>query len=936
MERVYSLIVGRPKIVLFLLLLITGFFAYHARDIRLDSSVDSLLPKDDPEKQYYNEVRQLFGSDEIGLVGLVTDNVYTPEVLQKLKRLTAEIKKIPAVKSAVSLTNAQDVVASVAQEQALLVPAIPTTAAEWEELKDKLIDLPVYLKNLVSPDGRAAAIIITFLDTISDDEFLRQGINETIQAIVDRENGPERLYYTGLPYFKTHLAKSMREDLTRFVPLTLLFIVAILFISFRSLRGVLLPTLTVVVSLTWTLGIMALAGSRLSLGSIALPPLLLVLGTMYSLHVVAEYYELAQPGRSASEVVLETLQKTGAPVFITALTTILGFLSLLVNSIVSVREMGIYVSVGITIAFVLSLVLIPALLVLLRLPTRSEETFSPVLSAALQRVTRADIRHRGGIIVACVLISILCTWLSFSIQVDSNFQSFFRKTDPISRATDAINHYLAGSTAFYVLIDGDERDIIKKWDTLWRIKNLQLYIDSLPGVAKTISFVDYCEMLDKGLQEIPPEGESAAAPSPEQKTTFWQNPAQLAEVMQLVYLNANNVSGVVNHPDYSRTNILVRTTLSRASDVAATVEKIQLFARKTFPPELTVHPTGTLILHTRTTGNIVTGQVESLALSAGVIFVLMSAMFLSTRIGIIAMIPNVFPLLVFFGLMGATGAVLSLSTNIIASIALGINIDNEIHLMHRLNAEVRTTLDQEQALLRTLSTVGKPAFYASVLLVLGFLTLCFSTLVPIQEFGYLSGATMLVSLGADLVLTPALLATTRIITLWDLLHVKLGKDPQTTIGIFTDLRPYQAKIVALMGEIKSFPPGHAIIRHGEVGNEMFVILNGRAEIRVNSDGQTRPLWEFKRGDVFGVTSLIRSQERVTDVIALEDVEVLAMDERFLTRIWRYPRIAARIFFNISSFLLDRLQDEVQRERIKNEELRVNGSDKIRRQSRRKC
>jgi hypothetical protein len=263
--------------------------------------------------------------------------------------------------------------------------------------------------------------------------------------------------------------------------------------------------------------------------------------------------------------------------------------------------------------------------------------------------------------------------------------------------------------------------------------------------------------------------------------------------------------------------------------------------------------------------------------------------------------------------------VLSLSTNIIASIALGINIDNEIHLMHRLSTEVRTTANQEEALLRTLSTVGKPAFYASVLLVLGFITLCFSTLVPIQEFGYLSGAVMLVSLGADLVLTPALLATTRIITLWDLLHVKLGKDPQKMIGIFTDLRPYQAKIVALMGEIKSFPQGHAIIRHGEVGNEMFVILNGRAEIRVNSDGQTRPLWEFKRGDVFGVTSLIRSQERVTDVIALEDVEVLAMDERFLTRIWRYPRIAARIFFNISSFLLDRLQDEVQRERVKNEE-----------------
>ncbi len=570
------------------------------------------------------------------------------------------------------------------------------------------------------------------------------------------------------------------------------------------------------------------------------------------------------------------------------MTTILGFLSLLVNSIVSIREMGIYASVGITVAFVLSLTLIPALLVLLHLPPRTEA-------------------------------SMLCTWLSFSIQVDSNFQSFFRKTDPISRATAAINRHLAGSTAFYVMIDGEEHDIVKKWDTLWRIKNLQLYLASLPGVEKTISFVDYCEMLDRGLQELPSEEKRISSSLLEEQKTFWENPAQLAEVMQLVYLNANNISGVVNHPDYSRTNILVRTTLSRASDVAATVEKIQLFARKTFPPELTVHPTGTLILHTRTTGNIVTGQVESLALSAGVIFVLMSAMFLSTRMGLIAMIPNLFPLLVFFGLMGATGAVLSLSTNIIASIALGINIDNEIHLMHRLSAEVRTTLDQEQALLRTLSTVGKPAFYASVLLVLGFLILCFSTLVPIQEFGYLSGATMIVSLGADLVLTPALLATTQVITLWDLLHIKLGKDPQKTISIFLNLRPYQAKIVALMGEIKSFPRGQAIIQHGEGSNEMFVVLNGRAEVQISSAGRTRSVREMKRGDVFGVTSLIHKQERISDVIALEDVEVLAMNERFRTRIWRYPRIAARVFFNISSFILDFLQDELQRERVKSEE-----------------
>jgi CRP-like cAMP-binding protein len=348
------------------------------------------------------------------------------------------------------------------------------------------------------------------------------------------------------------------------------------------------------------------------------------------------------------------------------------------------------------------------------------------------------------------------------------------------------------------------------------------------------------------------------------------------------------------------------------------VTKIQAFAQKTFPPELTVHPTGNLILLTRTTDDIVTGQIQSLALTIGVIFVLMSALFLSIRIGVIAMIPNIFPLCVFFGLMGVSGTELNFGTNIIAAIALGVAVDNTIHIMTRLGAAVRTTSDQEQALLRTLATVGKPALYASLVLFFGFLILCLSTFVPIQEFGLLSALTMLVGLVGDLVLLPALLATTRIITLWDLLHVKLGKDPHKTISIFANLRPFQARLVALMGELKSFQRGHTIIRHGEASRQMFVIITGRAEVRVNSGGQTRSVWELQRGDVFGVTSLVGTQERVSDVIALEDVEVLAMDDRFMRRIWRYPRIAARIFFNTSSVLMGLLQDELQRERIKQE------------------
>ena len=916
MTRVYDLIIHRPKSILFVVLLLTGFFAYHAQHIRLDSSVESLLPKGDAEKVYYDEVRALFGSDEIGVIGIVADNIYTPQTLGKIKRLTEEIRNIPEVKNVISLTNAPDIITSVAKESSLLVPDVNLPHAAIAELKKRLLEQPIYLKNLVAADGRAAAINI-FFENLGDDEFFRRGVDDTIQALVAKESGPEQLYYTGLPHFKVYSTRAMWEDLAFFIPCTLGLIVVMLFLSFRSLRGVLLPVVTVVVSLIWTLGIMVLMGSSLSLGNMALPPLVLVLGTAYSLHIVAEYYEQVRPERSVADVVLATLQTTNTPLFIAAFTTVLGFLSLIVNRIISIRELGLYASIGISTAFILSVVFIPALLILLPLPTARAEAFSSRAGAVLRTLARFSSRHRRAVITLGVLIVLVSTWYGSAIRAGSDFQSFFRETDPIRQSTDAINRALVGSMTFYVVIDGAENDVIKKWDTLWRIKNLQLYIDSLPGVEKTISFVDYCEMLDRGIQEIPlapAEGEVVETPAPEAKTTFWSNPDQLKGVMRLVFLNADGVASVVNHPSYSRSTILVRTSLSRSSDIASLVERIETFARGHFPPELTVRPTGNLVLLTRTTGDIVNGQIQSLALTAGVIFVLMSTMFLSTRIGLIAMVPNVFPLFVFFGLMGLTGTELNFGTNIIASIALGVAVDDTIHIMMRLSRAIRTTADQEHALLETLSTVGKPALYASLVLFLGFLTLSFSTFVPIREFGFLSATTILVGLVGEIMLLPALLATTPIITLWDLLYVKLGKDPHKTIGLFANLRPSQAKIVALMGELKSFPRGQVIVRPGEETREMFVMISGHAEARVNAAGQSRTLWELQRGDVFGVTSLMRNgnDERVSEVIALEDVEVLAMDERFRTRVWRYPRIAARIFFNLSTTLLDRLQYTLQR------------------------
>ena len=166
MERVYHFIVHRPRLVLLLIALLTGFFAFHAQHIRLDGSVERLLPGNDPDNpyyQYYAEVRELFGNDEVGVIAVVADNIYVAEVLNKLQRLTKEIEKVDGVASVLSLANAVDPVADVT-EPPWIMPQIPTTPAAATALQEKLADRPIYLKILVAPDGRAAAINIFFAE----------------------------------------------------------------------------------------------------------------------------------------------------------------------------------------------------------------------------------------------------------------------------------------------------------------------------------------------------------------------------------------------------------------------------------------------------------------------------------------------------------------------------------------------------------------------------------------------------------------------------------------------------------------------------------------------------------------------------------------------------------------------------------------------------
>src|SRR5262245_44743735 len=258
MEAFARWLVRRPLAVVVANLLVTAALGAYALHIRIESSLESVLPAGDPKIAYYEDVRRLFGNDDVGVVGVIGDDIFAPATIEKIARVTDALAKIEGVARVLSITNVVDPAENVLSPPPLLF-RIPPPPEEVQRVKAKLKRVPLYGRNLVADDFRGAAINVFFRD-MTDVEYAALDIDHKIRDLLDRSRGPEEIYFTGAAHVKHAAVELMRHDLYRFTPLALAVMLLVFWASFRSVRGVCLPTLAVAVALIWTLGAMVLAG----------------------------------------------------------------------------------------------------------------------------------------------------------------------------------------------------------------------------------------------------------------------------------------------------------------------------------------------------------------------------------------------------------------------------------------------------------------------------------------------------------------------------------------------------------------------------------------------------------------------------------------------------------------------------------------------------
>lgn len=889
--------ISRPWVMLGLLGLVSALFALGLPNLRLDTSSSGLMVDGDPEKAYYEQTKLTFGDDVLISVVLeaASGDVFTPAILTAVQAMTEEIYRVEGISRVDSLTTVRQTVGeSGFLNTNLLLESLPTTLEECAPVRAVALRDPTLVGNILSADGRTTAINAFFVGSTQGD--LEKQASLAISAVAARyaDLPGVTIYPIGMPVIKTILSDSIQAENKILLPLSVVVIMLVLGLLYRSFMAGFLPILTGLISILWTLGFMGHLGMNFNVISTLLPVLLIVVGATEDVHLLSEYFQGLREGHDQKSSLFEMASKSSLAITLTSMTTVIGFATVTINQVPWLREFAIAGTFGIFANFIITIIVVPASLRLLPKPRLGPEKPASGPLHQLSLVLPAWIqRNRRSVLLVSALIAVFLALGIPRLQVSSNFVGFFKADAPIRQSFDRVHATLAGAQTFFIVIDSGRPGGLQDPRVLRDIAALQ---QSMAGqVDASKSLADSVRLIHREMND----GQDA----------FFAIPSEEDLIAQyLLMMDSSDLERLADF-DLRQAAVLVRHNLSASWQLQSVLDALESFAATQFTSGATIHFTGENVLINRGAQRIALDNLSSLGYALGSILVVISLVFMSLRAGLLAMIPNLLPVFALLGLMGWLGIEIDASNGFVAMIGLGIAVDDTLHLMVRYNKELKRTTDQTAAVRATIGHELVPAISTSISLVIGFMVFLFSQFHSNIEFGILIAVVIGVAGLADVFLTPIILGSTALTTTWDLLRLRVNTAILEDSPLFHGMRPGEFKRMALLGLLKNFPAGHRIISAGEDSRDMFLLLKGRAEV-VLKDGrssQTR-LVHLQPGQVFGEMAFITGDQRSADVNALEDAEVLAIDHASMARVQnRFPRIAAKFYANVARVLSRRLR-----------------------------
>lgn len=760
MTQIFKQAMKYPKLVFAAALVLALWALLQFPSMKVDTDPENMLPEDAPVRVFHHENKKEFALYDFIVLGIVNEKdpagVFNPVTLKKIHDLTEKIKKIEGVipGEIVALSTKDNI------EQAdlgsvrfsWLMETPPATQAEADKIREEAMDHPMFQGSVVSADGMALAVYVPI-----ERKDLSYEVAAEIEKITGVETGDEQYYVTGLPVAEDRFGVEMFKQMAVSAPLAGLIIFLLMLYFFRSPRLVTVPMIVAMLTVIMTMGLLIGFGYPVHIMSSMIPIFLMPIAVLDSVHILSEFFDQYPKTKNRSQTILAVMHELFVPMLFTSLTSAVGFFSLSFSPIPPVQVFGVFVAVGVMLAWVMTMILIPAYVMLL--PEKSFESFG--------RRTEGEKKHfvdhllRGGqslvtrhyrlVLAVTVILAAVSVYGITHIRVNDNPVRWFTPSHPIRVADRILNEHFSGTYEAYLVLEAEpgSEEVFIEPEMLRYVEKLQAAIVASTHVGKTTSLADivkkvYDELLggDKANYKIPDTREAVA-----QSLISFENSHKPDDLWHLVT------------PDYSRLNIWLQLKTGDNRDMSEVAAMTEDYLRQNPPPfALKHHWAGLTYINVVWQNNMVTGMMHNFLGSFVIVFVMMIVLFRSLVKAVISMIPLSVTILFIYSLLGFFGKDYDMPVAVLSALTLGLSIDFAIHFIQRAAEIQKKQADWKVVAQEMFGGPGRAIVRNALVIAIGFLPLLAAPLIPYKTVGFFMFMIMAVSTVATILIIPAIIS----------------------------------------------------------------------------------------------------------------------------------------------------------------------------------
>ena len=806
-NQLYKKFLERPKLILIALILIFSFSVYNAKNFQLDASADSLLLENDPDLNYLRSVNERYSSEEFFVITYSPKKKINEESLKELRKFVDEINNIKWVSKSISVLNAPlfessdlPLIEKIKNIQYIVTPGIEINRA-LNELKNS----PVYKKLIINEDATTFGIVVyikdnkeylsalktnkIFLDKQQNSKLSEKDLKEfesqnKILEKLKKEHNKNLEFYnieirshiskykniadinlSGIPMIADDLISFVKKDITVFGSGVFIFIIITLWFIFRDIRWVIFPLLSCLLSIAIMVGMLGYLNWKVTVISSNFISIMLILTMEINIHYVERYKQLQAefPKKKENYLTYLTTTKIFTPILYAVLTTALAFLSLIFCDIKPVIDFGWMMTLGLFISLFVSMILLPYLII--KFKPKATPIHESKESKLAEIFSSIALNQRFLVLAFSTIILILSIYGLTKLKVENSFINYFDKKTEIYQGMKLIDEKLGGTTPLEIILkfkDSDSKsnkndddffqdsDSNEYKDSYWftnfrvnNIVNVHQYLETLPEIGKVLSFYSVLQLGEK-------INDNKKLGPLEMAILYSKLPDDIKKSIVTPYVSIENNEARISlriidsNPNLNRKELLIKIQKDLEEKLNLNKDEFKI--------------TGILVIFNNLLQSLFDSQIKTLGITFAGIFILLLILFKSLSWSIVAAIPNFTAALFILGSLGLFNIPLDMMTITIASISVGIAIDNSIHYIYRFREEFKINKNYKKTIEICHKSVGKAIVNASLTIVFGFSILIFSNFIPSIYFGIFTGLAMLTAMTLVLTLMPQLIA----------------------------------------------------------------------------------------------------------------------------------------------------------------------------------